>query len=106
MISKDSNSKPEQMLNVKALLHKPGWSHHLTARFLKSLPRMLPQERKRIGCRRIAGNQMRQLSHWFEMMRYFMFSEALFLLFPGALNPIGFNGHYPRRGLFTGRKKS
>jgi len=49
---------------------------------------------------------MRQLSHWFEIKRYFMFFEALFLLFPGALNPIRFDGHYPGRGLFTGRKKS
>jgi len=53
MISKDSNSKPEQMLNAKALLRKSGWRYHLTARFPKSLPRMLPQERKRICCRRI-----------------------------------------------------
>lgn len=33
-----------------------------------------------------------------------MFSEALFLLFPGAFNPIGFNGHYPEEAYSLGGK--
>ncbi|KNY31868.1 hypothetical protein AKG12_21865 [Agrobacterium sp. SUL3] len=106
MISKDSNSKPEQMLNVKALLHKSGWRHYLTVGFRSLFCECCLSSGSGYAVVAFAGNRMRQLSHWFEIKRYFMFSEALFLLFPGALNPIGFNGHYHGRALFTGRKKS